>query len=575
MYSADRKLCITYNGEIFNFREIRSRLEAQGVTFNTNSDTEVILRGWERYGPDVLPMLRGMFALALWDYNARRGFLARDAFGIKPLYIAERGDALFFASEVKALLASEAIPRTLSVSAINSYLETGSVAEPDTIIEGITSLPAGSFVEITVSDREVRCGQPRRFALPFEKIGDDAHETAVTPSALRAVLRDSVAHHLVSDVPVGIFLSGGLDSSIIAALTSEVAEQKVSSFTVAFDEEQFSEAPQAREIASRFGTDHHEILLRGREMLDLLPNAFSAMDQPSLDGMNTFVVSKAVRAQNIKVVLSGLGGDELFGGYPSFSRAKRLAALRTHTGPLRRFAVKLLERSDDFRAEQMRLLLNGSNTSLSAYNASRLLFGRARTAKLMRMRPRPTEPIADDVPIESMSLLQQVSYYELSRYMRNTLLRDSDVFSMAHGLEVRVPFVDRQVANAAMRVPEEAKIKRGASKPFLFEAMRDVLPEDHVARPKRGFTLPFERWMRVELSKEIDASITRDSCDRVGLDHTEVRRVWNQFRDARGGMTWSRPWALYTLIRWAADHGAATLSPAPSRVESRALAVGG
>jgi asparagine synthase (glutamine-hydrolysing) len=525
-------------------------------------------------------MLRGMFALALWDTRAGRGFLARDTFGIKPLYLAERDGAILFASEVRALLASGVIPRVLSANAVASYLETGSVAEPDTIIEGIVAVPAGCVLEITVNFDGARSGELRRFALPFDDIRNGAQSSEITPLALREVLRDSVAHHLVSDVPVGIFLSGGLDSSIVAALTAEVTQQKVSSFTVTFDEERYSEAPQAREISKRFGTLHHEIRLTGHQLLDSLPSAFSAMDQPSLDGMNTFIVSRAVREQNIKVVLSGLGGDELFGGYPSFARARRLAALPTYTGSVRRFVAKRLERSDDFRAEQIGLLLNGTDPSLSAYNASRLLFGRARTAKLLGLGgstasfPRSGTPTLGDAPLESMSLLQKVSVYELTRYMRNTLLRDSDVFSMAHGLELRVPFVDRHVASMAMKIPESAKLKHGASKPVLFEAMRDVLPEDQVARPKRGFTLPFERWIRFELRQEIDASITADSCARVGLSHSEVRRVWTQFRAQRGGMTWSRPWALYTLIRWAAENQVRLTAPTAG-AGTPVLSVGG
>ncbi len=581
MFTSNRTLCITYNGEIFNFREIRAKLQMDGVSFKTNSDTEVILRGWERYGAEILPMLRGMFALAVWDSDARRGFLARDAFGIKPLYVAERDGTILFASEVRALLASEAIPRTLSARAITSYLETGSVAEPQTVIEGISAFPAGCVLEVAVGSDGAKSAELRRFALPFEDVAtSETEHSEFTPGFLRNTLRDSVAHHLISDVPVGLFLSGGLDSSIVAALTAEVTEKKLSSFTIAFDEERYSEAPQARQISKRFGTEHHEIRLTAHQLLDALPAAFSAMDQPSLDGINTFIVSRAVRAHDIKVVLSGLGGDELFGGYPSFTRAKRLARLRSYTGPVRRFVAKRLEKSDHFRAEQIRTLLNGSDPSLSAYTASRLLFGRVRAAKLMDL---PTHPksvqlpaawTAGDAPLESMSVLQKVSVYELTRYMRNTLLRDSDVFSMAHGLELRVPFVDRQVASMAMKIPESAKLKSGASKPVLFEAMRDVLPKDQVAQPKRGFTLPFERWMRFELRDEIDASITADSCARVGLSHSEVRRVWSQFRAHRGGMTWSRPWALYTLIRWAAENQVRLTAPTAEAV-TPVLSVGG
>jgi asparagine synthase (glutamine-hydrolysing) len=263
-----------------------------------------------------------MFAFAIWDREKERGYLARDAFGIKPLYVAERGGEVLFASEVRSILASQRIEPALSSPAIASYLFTGSVAEPLTIIDGIVSVPPGCVVEVRPESGGFVTGEPERFIAAFAPSDDIHREIQSHVHRVRNALRDSVRYHLVSDVPVAVFLSGGIDSSAVAGLASEVAESRIESFTVTFSEADFSEAQPAREAAARFGTKHHEILLSGQDLLNALPDVFAAMDQPSLDGLNTFVVSRAVRSFGIKVVLSGLGGDELFGGYPSFQRAR-------------------------------------------------------------------------------------------------------------------------------------------------------------------------------------------------------------------------------------------------------------
>jgi asparagine synthase (glutamine-hydrolysing) len=570
-YAAGRYL-ITYNGEIYNYRELRDELARDGLEFSTSGDTEVILAGWARWGARVLPRLRGMFAFAIWDRDEERAYLARDAFGIKPLYFAESDGAVLFASEVRALLASEQIDRSLCPTAVATYLATGSVAEPWTIIESVLALGAGSLVAIDCSRGAAVLGRAEQFASPFasrEVLATDRKPTgerqmkegrAGMARELRRVLRDSVSHHLISDVPVALFLSGGLDSSSVVALASEVSRTRLDSFTVTFDEPDHSEAVPARIVAEKFGTRHHEIALSGQSLLDALPEAFAAMDQPSLDGLNTYVVSGAVRAHDIKVVLSGLGGDELFGGYPSFRRASAIAPLWRLPGTLRRLSAAAAGFSSDPRLDRISTLLHSPHPGRAAYLASRTLFGRNQVRMLTGSADNvASEPTAtsgrDD---ERLTLLQQVSLYETTGYMRNTLLRDSDVFSMAHSLELRVPFVDREVARVAMLLPDSVKLRRGASKPILFEAMEDLLPASLRTRPKQGFTLPFERWMRRELFREVDARLTSALIERVGLNAAAARQVWSEFQDGARGMSWSRPWALYTLVRWAEQHSVAS-----------------
>ena len=550
MFSRDGRFCLTYNGEIYNYREIRAELDRVGVTVRSTGDTEVLLAAWQHFGGEMLGKLRGMFALAIWDSVERRGYLARDEFGIKPLYYAERNGVVLFASEIRALLASGMVPRTLSEEAVATYLATGSVSEPLSIIDGIRAVPPGCVMEVATDGTDVRVAGIRRFASPFATAEQTSTESqAVTD--LRAAIRDSVSHHLISDVPLGLFLSGGLDSSSMVALASEVSETTIDTFTVTFGDSVYSEAEPAREIANRYGTRHHEILLSARDLLNALPDVFSAMDQPSLDGLNTFIVSRAVRAHGIKVVLSGLGGDELFAGYPSFRRASSLASLWRLPSNLRKLAGSA--HFGDARLQKVSDVLGQKTPAFGAYLASRTLFARERVRSLTGriLADGADEQRFVEERSADLSLLQQVSYYEMTGYMRNTLLRDSDVFSMVHGLELRVPLVDREVAKAALAAPDSLKLKRGSSKPLLVEAMGDLLPQSLVQRPKQGFTLPFQDWMKGELFGEVDSVLGSSRPDRVGLGRAGVGSVWSDFQRGRAGVNWSRPWALYTLLRWA------------------------
>jgi asparagine synthase (glutamine-hydrolysing) len=558
MFSPSDKSCITYNGEIYNYESLKCELENEGVKFRSHCDTEVVLAGFERHGAAFLSRLRGMFAFAIWNSEQGKGYLVRDRFGIKPLYVTEQNGAVIFASEIRALLATGRVPRELSSSAVASYLATGSVAGPLTIIEGVYSVPAGCVIEVTRQGSDFVAAPPRRFASPCEC--DESMESVPARShihRIRNALRESVRYHLVSDVAVAVFLSGGIDSSAVAGLASEVSEKPIESFTVTFAETDYSEAAPAREAAKRFNTNHHEIPLSGEDLLGSLPDAFAAMDQPSLDGMNTFVVSRAVRSHGLKVVLSGLGGDELFGGYPSFHRARLLAPIWTVPGTVRHAGSSIARQINDPRIERIAAMLDDRSPARGVYLASRTLFGPRQVSRLVnfsRAGRFAFTPEVDDIDLSGMSLMQQVSLYELTGYMRNTLLRDSDVFSMAHGLELRVPFIDEQVARVAHYAVGSVSTPRGQSKPLLVEAVKDLLSDDNISRRKMGFTLPFERWMRNELFNEMRSVLDARETASIGLDHDEVKQVWSSFLEHRPGVNWSRPWALYTLIRWAREN---------------------
>jgi asparagine synthase (glutamine-hydrolysing) len=315
--------CITYNGETYNFKELS---DAIGANSRSGSDTEVVLNAYCAFGADVFSKLRGMFALAIWDNENRQLLLARDRFGIKPLYYYVCNDFLLFASELRALVATGLVPRKLSRPGLDSYLANGSVAAPLTIVDGVRQLLPGHHLRVRANESGELEYTTTKFATDFHgSARTETREEAVVQ--LRAELEESVRMHLVSDVPLGVFLSGGMDSSALVALMSKVSRQRPKTFSVVFEETDLSEENYSRLVAQRFATDHCEIRLTEQQLLDMLPDAIAALDQPTMDGINTFVVSKAVKNAGVTVALSGLGGDELFAGYPSFRRALKFASL--------------------------------------------------------------------------------------------------------------------------------------------------------------------------------------------------------------------------------------------------------
>jgi asparagine synthase (glutamine-hydrolysing) len=557
MVSANGRYTIAFNGEIYNFRALRAELERDGATFTSDGDTAVLLEGWVRFGPAFVRRLEGMFAFVLWDGWTRALYLARDAYGIKPLYAALVGHGLVAASEVRAILASGLVAPQLDRRALSGYLSFGSVPEPETIITGVKAVAAGTVARFEIGQAELTAidSIPLVSGIPEPQ---EASDRASAASAVRVALERSVERHLVSDVPVAVFLSGGIDSSTIAAVAARRASAPLDGFTVTFAEPRFDESAVARLVARRYGIRHHEIPLGDADLLGALPSAFAAMDQPTLDGINTYVVSEAVRAHGTTVVLSGLGGDELFAGYPSFRRARALARYARIPVPARRVAARVAASVGGVRGAKIALGLRRGLPGDAAYLASRTLFGARQVADLVGTYP----PAVDGAP-RDLSVLQQVSWRELTGYMRNTLLRDSDVFSMAHGLELRVPFLDRDVVAAAFAADDAHKLSRRTTKPLLIDAVRDLLPDEVWDRPKQGFVLPFAAWMHGALAAEVTATLgDRDALHAVGLNAESVRMVWSAFVRGQAGMTWSRPWALYALVRWASANGLACAVPA-------------
>lgn len=510
---------IVFNGEIYNFRALRADLESAGETFNGQSDTEVLLRVLTTAGTAALPKLAGMFAFAFHDAVSGRALLARDAFGIKPLYYREHEGSLAFASEVKVLRAM--VPDTrLSPSALRDTLLWGTVPEPATLVEAVRQVPAGCFLEWDGTAARIGRWHEPRFG--------SAAAPADPVAAARRALAESIRRHLVSDVPVGIFLSGGIDSTAVLALAREALgpDADLRTFSIAFDDPNYDESPIARRTAEHFRARHTEWRMTAEQGGAEIAGYLRAMDQPTIDGFNTWCVSRLAAREGIKVVLSGLGGDEMFGGYESFRQVPRLLRLHQALGPLRPLAAAVADRTPaGSRWHRVAAFLRGPGTPLAAFHVQRGIFTEPEARELARaltgIDPGPADWRLDGLPADTADA---VSYLELTRYMRNQLLRDSDVFSMAHGVELRVPFVDARLFDALSAIPAQIRLRRG--KQLLLEAVPEV-PAWVRNQPKRGFRFPFQEWLTGDFSETLAAA---DATTTIPL------------------VAWYRRWALAAVL---------------------------
>lgn len=501
MASRDGTLRITYNGEIYNYRALRAELIAQGERFQSESDTEVLLHLYARYGPDMVRRLRGMFAFAIWDERRRGLFLARDPYGIKPLYYADDGRTFRLASQVKALLAGGGIDVAPEPAGHTGFFLLGNIPEPYTLYRGIRALPAGGSLWIDTSGR----GEPRQwFDLTAELA--NAVETPFDPDRLRAALIDSVKHHMIADVPVGVFLSSGLDSATLTSLGAEIEGSSLRTVTLGFDAFQGTtddETPLAEAIAGHCATTHETRWIGQSDFESEADRLFNAMDQPSIDGVNTYFVSKVAREAGLKVALSGLGGDELFGGYKTFQEVptlvRTLGWFRFLPGlgqVLRWISAPLVQR---MASPKYAGLFEFGTTYGDAYLLRRGLF-------MPWELPRVLDPDMVRAGLAELALRQhlketivglstarqRVTALESAWYMRNQLLRDSDWAGMAHSLEIRTPLVDVTLFRAV------APLLVGASpvkKRDMALTPANRLPDQVLDRPKTGFSIPIREWL--------------------------------------------------------------------------------
>jgi len=559
---------IVYNGELYNFREVRSKLQREGLYFHSNSDTEVILKAYTHWGERCLSEFRGMFAFAIWDAQHHRLFVARDPMGIKPLYFCQSDRYFIFSSEVRTLLGTGLVPRVIDGAGLVNYFTFGSVYDPNTLVEGVNALPAGCY--LTWENGQMKHEQ--YWDLVGPNIREDSDDAYASPNNHRELeheiaemLDEAVRMQLVSDVPVGVFLSGGIDSSSLVGILSR-NNIRPSTFSIVFQESDYSEAEYSRAIAQQFHTDHHEITVTQSDFFAAIDPAIHAMDLPTIDGINTYFVSERTRAAGVKVVLSGLGGDESFAGYSSFRTVPGMERLANAwervpeviRGPLANMFAALAPSSDQNR----KLVALGRDTEeiVHPYFLSRMLFTPEQQRGLLsNISPaafvRTKQPLTESLSrTRSLDPINRVSYLETRCYMLNTLLRDSDFMSMAHGLEVRVPLIDHQLARRILALPGSCKLDARTPKPLLVKALRGQLPDNIVYRPKRGFTLPFEHWLRSDLRPVVESTLSKIAEGPLAglISQPAALRVWNDFLERR--TSWSRPWSLYVLQSWCEQH---------------------
>jgi len=518
------RFTISYNGEIYNFAALRESLVQSGVTFRSNSDTEVLLRLYQAHGPSCVERLRGMFAFAIWDEPERTCFLARDRFGIKPLYYHESGGVLAFASEVRALVQSGVVSATIDPQAVFEYFRSGSVPEPMSLIKGVRVLEAAHHMTWRDGDATI----VRYWDIAFP----DDDPLADPVAATRDALIDSVRHHFVSDVPVGVFLSGGMDSTAMVALATQTQNARLRTFSLTFPGSELDEGPDARRTAQHFDTDHHEWAVDATTARALVADFLSAADQPSIDGFNTFTVSRLARQHDTKVVLSGLGGDELFGGYPSFREVPKLAKWGHRArlaGPVGSAAAKIAGDVGGARLRRVHDLITPTTDLENAYSVFRGIYTRREALALTEHYAGTSDAVVE--PVSSGAAIDPtpedaISRLELTRYMRNQLLRDTDVMSMAWGVELRVPFVDAQLFRTLSRIPAATRLESG--KALLLRAVPEI-PAWVASRPKRGFLFPMAEWLDGAWAQEF---APQDRVPAVKMD------------------TWYRKWAVLVFERW-------------------------
>jgi asparagine synthase (glutamine-hydrolysing) len=531
---------VVFNGEIYNFKELESELAARGQTFRTRCDTEAILRSYREWGEAAIPRWRGMFAICLVDPARGVGYLVRDRLGIKPLYTRRLpGGALAFASELRALLSlsPESGSSEVEPSAIESFFAQGAVHGYQTLIKGVEMMRPGEMMVVDLATgKEMR--RATFWHLPAAVSGE-APARARAVEELREVVTEAVKLHLASDAPLGLFLSGGIDSSALLALASASWSGTLRTLTIGFDSPDFDESDISSATAARFAVVHQNIRLTGGDVLGQIPNALAAIDQPTVDGFNTYFVSKAAREAGLTVALSGLGGDELFGGYATFTDVPRAIALAEN--PMLSMLARL---GGGFMRNRAGLKLAETGRrppdALAMYLLRRELFLPAERRALMP-RPESADPLTgidsallENLRTESCSLgaATRISFFEMNLYMRHMLLRDSDVASMAAPIEYRVPFLDHRMVEAVFSAPDSWKLPDPRPKPLLLDIAGAGVRPEVWKRAKRGFTFPWAEWMSKDRPLYPIANDAVNDTSRwrdLGIDADAPRRTWTQF----------------------------------------------
>jgi asparagine synthase (glutamine-hydrolysing) len=568
IHNEDETVWIVFNGEIYNYLDVSAELAAKGHRSYTKSDTEVVVHAYEEWGEGCLDRLNGMFGFAIWDSRKRRLLLARDRMGIKPLYYRLTDERLAFGSEIKALLADPEVPREIDLAALDQYLAMEYVPSPRSIFKGISKLPPGHFLSWDQESGRARIERYWNVDLrPSEESGAGAGKSDDEHAAeLRSVLKASVRRELISDVPLGVFLSGGIDSSAVAAMMSELTPGNVSSFSIGFNDPSFDESVYARQVAKHLGTNHHELVLEAHMMSDLVPTITAGLDEPLGDAsiIPTYLLSQFTRS-HVKVALGGDGGDELFAGYPTVAahriagRYNRLPAFIRHglVAPVvNRLPVSLDNLSFDYRAKRF---VSGADGDIGSRHLRWLgSFDEAERGAVLAAAVREqlaTDPTDDIVAghLADQDLaepLNRVLYLDMKLYLEGDILVKLDRASMMNSLEARVPLLNVEMVEHVARLPLSMKLRGLRSKFLLKRALRDVLPSEILERKKKGFGIPVGKWIQGQLRDEFRDALHPDRVGAQGLlDPAVVSMLLDDHlagrRDNRKQL-----WTLYMFERW-------------------------
>jgi asparagine synthase (glutamine-hydrolysing) len=546
MGTSDKRFWIIFNGEIYNFRELRVELEKSNTPLSSNSDSEVILHLFVKEGPDCLQKLRGMFAFCIWDEQKGELFFARDRFGIKPLYYVKQPGRLLISSELKALLDNNLVSEEFNEQAPSIFLRRGCITAPRTFYRNIHALEPGSFANF--DGKEVKVQSYWRLSDAHQAASAKQKDVSDVAVEIRDCMIESVRAHMVSDVPVAVFLSGGLDSTAIVSSIRQFYSGPLKTISIVFPGTEWDESLLARDAAEYFSTDHAEVEISKEDFVKSLSDIFLAMDQPTVDGVNTYFVAKAAKQAGIKVALSGVGGDELLGGYQSFVDIPRLMRSLniTHQLPgLNQHAAAVAQHLPVAWGTKLAELLKDRSLNLaSIWHNRRALFTQHQIERLIPVYKAEEFP---EFPETLNDPFWSISYLEMQNFLIPQLLRDSDVFTMHQGLELRTPFVDHVFLMSVLKTGTWVRNGAATHKIALFKNMGNFLPSQHLRKGKRGFTLPFNKWL-----KEI---LENGKGSQNHISEFFAKPEYKTFVDRflRNKLHWSRLWALYVLGRFRTD----------------------